>query len=526
MGKKLHIIRSRVREGRDHWRVIYGPPGTGKTTTLVGEIQRRAASGWAGGARIAVVTFSRSAASELVARLGGDPTLWPWVRTLHSACAKLLGGIKPFNRKHYSAFNERFSRSLQEYVSHDDDDDPSADSEDDALLAEYDAIRLSGHAVARDRTSKLGLFVHEYELFKREHGLSDYTDCLTKVLEQQLCPPTRYLYVDEAQDLSPLQQAIIEMWGDSHAEVTIAGDDDQAIYAFQGADSSWLVGLSTSGADTRVLDRSYRLPSVPHAEANALIAGSTQRVPKRYSPVRHGGQVSHVAFDEALDLIDQGELTFWLVRTRRQTAHVASELLRRGIPYRIRAGRGMCLYRHQALQAALRASGAVLASTLIPTTDLLRMLSYVPSRGFLRHGFKTDVERSGQGTYSVDELVELGGGALVAAIKAHGVTGCLMRGVTDDELDGLRTVLNEDGTLRDPCVILGTVHSAKGLEADHVIVDTRLGTYFGRTMDYESELRVAYVAATRTKDRLTWITRDWPHDGTSTTYRMPGVDAW
>ena len=79
--------------------------------------------------------------------------------------------------------------------------------------------------------------------FKREKKLLDFTDMLDLFIEQKNVPHLDIIFVDEAQDLSPLQWKMFFYIEENCKRSYIAGDDDQTIYTFQGADQDIFINL-------------------------------------------------------------------------------------------------------------------------------------------------------------------------------------------------------------------------------------------------------------------------------------------
>ena len=86
--------------------------------------------------------------------------------------------------------------------------------------------------------------------------LIDYTDMLSRYINEGFVPTFDVVLIDEAQDLSLLQWEMVQKIIDRADQVYIAGDDDQAIYKWAGADVDTFLGLE---GRTLVLDKSYRI---------------------------------------------------------------------------------------------------------------------------------------------------------------------------------------------------------------------------------------------------------------------------
>jgi len=101
------------------------------------------------------------------------------------------------------------------------------------------------------------------ERFKKEKNLKDFTDLLEDFIEKEIPSSFEVLFIDEAQDLSLLQWEMVRhLW--KYAKKTyIAGDDDQAIFKWAGADVDHFIALKEEVNDIKVLDQSYRIPGGP-----------------------------------------------------------------------------------------------------------------------------------------------------------------------------------------------------------------------------------------------------------------------
>ena len=84
--------------------------------------------------------------------------------------------------------------------------------------------------------STLYLLAEELKKFKKEKGLKDFTDLLENFIEKEIQPKFEVLFIDEAQDLSKIQWEMVRVLWSNANKTYIAGDDDQAIFKWAGAD--------------------------------------------------------------------------------------------------------------------------------------------------------------------------------------------------------------------------------------------------------------------------------------------------
>ena len=133
---------------------------------------------------------------------------------------------------------------------------------------------------------------------------------LHRFIVEDVAPGFTVLFIDEAQDLSPLQWKMVRaLW--SRADKTyIAGDDDQAIFRWAGADVDHFIALRDEVDDITVLDQSYRIPGGPiHELSQSIIQRVENRYDKEYKPKSTTGKLNRYSDITQVDM-SEGE---WLV---------------------------------------------------------------------------------------------------------------------------------------------------------------------------------------------------------------------
>ena len=339
--------------------VVYGPPGTGKTTAMQRMVLDDLIQEDVDPQRIMVATFTRNARSQVLARLHQETALgdrsWPWVRTIHSACFRLLqldqeqmisdADVREFGQ----ACGYSFTGAERDGAPDGYPGLPSTKTYGDwALFAEdlRRACQLSipeaVHALGRRRTPAAAhwsevaarRFADEYRDFKRQNHLYDFTDLLEIVAAHRLRPPADRVYIDEAQDLTHLQWTVVDHWASGASAVVAIGDDDQAIYAFAGADPQALMRRPGARA---VLSQSWRLPDNIHRTANQLVTRIHPRVEKSFRPIAEGGRLGRL-YSWAGFPPEEGERWVVLARNRIHLSGVRRYLRQRLVPFADRTG--------------------------------------------------------------------------------------------------------------------------------------------------------------------------------------------
>jgi DNA helicase II / ATP-dependent DNA helicase PcrA len=259
---------------------IYGPPGAGKTTYAVRQIQ--AAAEKYGKENVLVSSFTKAAATELIGR--DLPIPKHMVGTLHSLCYRAMErpALAEGNLKHFN--DSGAGDVLSESKAPDVDDLGTGDGEaqgnsSDQLLGQYQLLRA--RRTPREAwPASVEAFARRWEEWKNAGGLLDYTDLIEYA--PQVAPGSpRVMFVDEAQDLNALQFQVIRQWAQSMEQVVMLGDDDQTIYSWSGADPE---NLLQADANRIVLKRSHRLPQAVLGYARAWVETVTRRQPKEFGP--------------------------------------------------------------------------------------------------------------------------------------------------------------------------------------------------------------------------------------------------
>jgi DNA helicase-2/ATP-dependent DNA helicase PcrA len=528
---------------------ILAGAGSGKTRVLTRRIAHRAAAGSADSRHVLALTFTRRAAGELAGRLRhlGLRDL-PTTGTFHAmAWAQLHTWWKGAGRSAPELL-DRKGRLLTRLLGRTTRMSPGE------LAAEIEWARArlvapDGYAraaAAADRRTafdrdRVATLYAAYEEEKRRRHLVDFDDLLTRCIGAMATDQAfadaqrwrfRHLFVDEFQDVNPLQFRLLTAWLGPRADLCVVGDPNQAIYRWNGADASFLVDFPTHfpGAEVVELVDNYRSsPQVLAVAAAVLRSGGVAAGapgaggggPGRLRANRPSGPVpTIVAYpsdeDEALGVARAvrdhhrpggrwgGQAV--LVRTNDQAVLMAKALRRARIPYRVRGGTSF-LARPE-VRDALRDVTASPSPLTAALDDLAASLAEDPP---------PDTDAGDDRRAALETLVRLG--REFCASDPHGTAAELRTWLS-------ATVASDDPARGTDAVEIVTFHAAKGLEWPVVHIagleDGLVPITYARSDEaVAEERRLLYVALTRAEEvlRCTWA--EQRTFGERTTTRRP-----
>ncbi len=559
---------------------LFGGPGSGKTTALLDRVDELLAEDDVTIRDILVVSYTRAAAAEIRERLAERTDTTPRalqgnVSTMHAKAYELLnlsrGDVVSESDK--EAFCEEYGLEYEdEYKSGgrrtarsttignkiiatsqwlqrtrrdvaDWYDVPFQwNVEEVRLPPEIDPRAQEGNKYTPTWTSdddriEIPEAIRAWRAYKGEHGLVGFADMLERVKQRSLLPSVDYLIIDEFQDITTLQYDVYEEWKPHMKKVLIAGDDDQVVYAWQGADPDLL--LDTERDHDEILPNSYRLPSKILNAVNKEIRHIEKRQEKDLRPRKEGGVVEGIQNPSILELVrnvrytvneDEGSIML-LFRARYQLFQFIEEFVGEGIPFKALTDQRMWTDRLTDYVRAVEAYDADEAMTLLQGRRLADMLQSSAFGSNDREEFYDFLEELEESADADDiSTVPLGPEEVkrFAPFMPDPTSASdMVRKVTSFQRKSIDAYFAGDYHGRDPnAVRVGTIHSAKGREADHVFVATDLtekvveqmaATISGREEDGEAEFtkrtspvprltdnerRVFYVGMSRARERL------------------------
>ncbi len=368
--------------------LVIAGAGSGKTRTLVYRVSRLIESGH-DPSRILLLTFTNKAAREMLRRV--EMLLAVDTRrlaggTFHSVGNRLLRrfGARLGLTSNFTILDPEDAREMLEAATS-DRKIPTLERrfpKGDVLIDLYSFTINTGRSFtevlaehaphfAELETEIVSVF-QRYRERKRQANAVDYDDLLLlwkKLLDEvpaaagELRSSFDHVLVDEYQDTNRLQGEIVDGMAKVKKNVTVVGDDAQAIYSFRGASFENILGFPQRypEAQTFRLTRNYRSTPEILALANASIAHNEKQFPKELAASREPGPLPAVVAlpdipDQArfvgqriLEWHDEGEKladVAVLYRAHYQALELQIELTRRGIPYEIRSGTRFFEQRH------------------------------------------------------------------------------------------------------------------------------------------------------------------------------------
>jgi len=480
---------------------VFGPPGSGKTTYLLSIVETELA-GDVHPMKIGYFAFTKKAATEARDRaiqkfphLNPD-TDFPFFRTLHSLAYRCLGiGTKDMmSPEHYKEFALEAGIEL----AIESGDEEFAVKADNPILNEINIARIRGMDLRTHyNLSKMEIEWFHFEYverayrhYKTSHSLLDFTDLLEHVLlEPERLPKLETLIIDEAQDLSRLQWRLVEQLALRAQRCFLAGDDDQAVYTWAGADVASFLGFS---GDVKILDQSYRVPSKIHALANRVVMRIKQRQPKVWKAREEEGSISYYNDFQQVDITHGNWLI--LASANYMLTDMHDWIKSQGLLFERHGQRSVS----ESILIAVLGWEKLRKGGEVPFHVLKVIYKYLDS-AFIKHGHKMLRTADQAAMFTLDTLKEKHG------LLSDEIWHKALTKISEDRRDYLVALLRRNTRLTGHVPIkLSTIHGAKGGEADNVLLLSDLSTRFAKEYDKNSDdiNRLLYVGITRAKQTL------------------------
>ncbi|MGN6127473.1 MAG: ATP-dependent helicase [Humibacter sp.] len=513
--------------------------GTGKTRAITHRIAYGVATGVYAPNRVMALTFTARAASELRTRLRALGATGVSARTFHASALSQLnyfwpivvGGSLPRVLDGKARLLGQAAERIKLKVDTATLRDVAAEIEwrkvSELSIDDYERMLVpdADGRSARTTPGSLGAaqavdLQRAYEALKDDRRQLDFEDVLQACAGMIETEPAvamhvreqyRFFVVDEYQDVSPLQQRLLDLWLGDRSDLCVVGDASQTIYSFAGASSGFLLDFPRRYPDASVvrLEQNYRSSGPIVEAANRLMRGrpgaltlhslaSKEDAAVAPSPTIVGyetdaAEAAAVASRLATSILQgtKPQDLAVLYRVNAQAAPLEAALTDAGVAYQVRGGaRFFDLPEVRQAVMTLRAASLTVSDEPLfqSVSDVLRSLGWTL--------------QAPQGAGSVRDRWE----ALnaIMGLVDDAPAGTTFREFTDDLL--ARQAAQHEPRIA--AVTLCTLHAAKGLEWDDVHIvglgDGLVPIGYARTDEaIEEERRLLYVGVTRARRRLT-----------------------
>ena len=458
----------------------YGPPGTGKTFKLISRSKAYARLGTPLH-KIGYFAFSKKAAGVAKERMPANEKNLPYFQTLHSFCFNFLDMKKEdiMQPYHYEKFGKEINVKVKyadkynkEEISYLTCDNPyfqlihKAVNKCITVREEYELWEHDTKEIVWSTLKYISDNLIKYKDAKNLYDFNDLVDLTIKSKDKENFPTFKAVFIDEAQDLSPLQWKLFDVFKEKSEDIYLAGDDDQAIFVWAGADVERFI---KEPAKERVLKYSKRVSRTVQEESQKPIEKIMGiRKEKHYLPRDYEGESFTIGNLSQVDLT-KGK---WLIlsRTISRQVKIAEELKRKDLFYETNKGKSFSVSMYKAA---------------------MQYESWTRHQGLEDRIIKDIKEYTGDVEWNRNK------DWFDAFVEADEKEKLYIKNMLD----------NGENLNTDARIWLSTIHAAKGGEEDNVILCLDMGKKILKSIKRsqeknDEEHRVWYVGTTRARNNL------------------------
>jgi superfamily I DNA/RNA helicase len=488
--------------------IIPGPPGTGKTYHLTNNYLRKEIEEYKTPTKkIAYITFSTAAAEESKKRIkllfpqfdiNKD---FPYVSTMHTLGKRQLNidtNIQLLKDEKWNAF-KNFSQICRD-LSFDYEVNEFGFSQyknDHMKIIEYaraKKLSILDAATELDKQYSVEIYLTEQidadlKSYKEQTGMVEFSDMIKQFIEKDKCPPLSAVFLDEAQDLNPLQWDMFNYIESKCERSYVAGDDDQTIYTFQGADENIFINLKGE-MDPRIESR--RVPRAVHKVALSILDNIENRMIKTWLPRDAEGKVYQNESIENLDF-SKGE---WMIiaRTNKMLYPIKDYLISLNLRFDSKIN-DLLPYK---LLEAYRVWVRLNKGATVGAEEAKVLYNYLTVKdNLIKPNFSTGKSLDAVDYVDIDDLM-MDHGLLVTGsweqLKIKENSKLYIKSLLD----------NGDDLLKKSRIKISTIHGVKGEECENVILYTGMEKiiYDSALRNPDPEHRLFFVGVTRAKENL------------------------
>jgi superfamily I DNA/RNA helicase len=461
---------------------IFGTAGAGKTTFLINKVDEMFKSNLKP-EEICFVSFTKKAVEEMIERIiikfpQYKKEQFSYFKTLHALCYSFAENKNIMQQKDLIEIARNMGLDISNYQS---TEEGGGTKQGDKIITIESLSRLRMVSLKQQWKDcnfddcpfyLVSDWDNNLKNYKEKNNKVDFTDLLSKYNGGSLVGVKRFI-IDEAQDFSPLQWSVVDKMTRCCEKVYLAGDDDQAIYNWAGADPDYILNLKCQ--EETVLDKTYRLPKQVYKVSRQILKNIKNRKPKENEPDRDDGKVIREDSFESISF-DKNEEYLILVRNRFQISKIKETLEELGLPY----------------ISFNQSSTDCKEIKAITAWERFRKRGELPYRDFETiQGYSTFLKKCTKDNIDKKLMIEW--------YK-------VMNLMPISRSNYFRNLLENGYKFRDePKIKVSTIHQAKGGESNNVILLTDMSYTTYQNVNSDDEHRVWYVAVSRAKKNLTIV---------------------